>query len=383
MIDLLNRGPASLCDSQPSTPIDDRSVSSFFGGHGVDDGLSLYQFLPIEIEASRGLCHLGKSWNHPKDRFQRPHLPNLLDLIPKIHQRKRILPDLTLQFLRLLGIEGDLGFLDQGEDIPHSKDSRGHPIRIESFQGIQFFAHADEFDGPLGHCFDRECRSSSRIPIHFSQNHSINTQSLIEILGDSDSVLAGHGIGHQEHLFRLKVVFDLAEFQHQGLINMKPSRRINEHQIVTSLKGYLSSLHTDLQRCLGSFGTVRVDFQFLTQLLQLIDGRWTVDVRGDKVGPFLSFLKISREFRRSGRLPTSMETNQHDRHRRASREMDLLLFASHEVGHLFSYNLDQLLGGSKASQHLLADGSLFHRLDEVFDNLKIDIRFQEGHPHLF
>src|SRR4030042_287534 len=145
----------------------------------------------------------------------------------------------------------------------------------------------------------------------------------------------------------------------------------------------LSSLHTDLQRCLGSFGTVKVDFQFLTQLLQLIDGRWTVDVRGDKIGPFLSLLKISREFRRSGRLPTSMETDQHDRDRRTSREMDLLLSASHEVGHLFSYNLDQLLGGSKASQHLLADGSLFHRLDEVFDNLKIAIPFQTGHPPLF
>ena len=78
-----------------------------------------------------------------------------------------------------------------------------------------------------------------------------------------------------------------------------------------------------------------------------------------------------------------MEANQHDRDRRAPGEMNSSFLAPHEGGHLFFDDLDQLLGRGKARHHLLTDGSGLDGLDEVFDHLKIDIRLQEGNPHLF
>jgi len=78
-----------------------------------------------------------------------------------------------------------------------------------------------------------------------------------------------------------------------------------------------------------------------------------------------------------------METDQHNGNGRTPRKMDLLLLAAHQGGHLFLYNLDQLLSRGEASHHFLTDRPSLDLLDKILDDLEIDIGFQEGHPHLF
>ena len=131
---------------------------------------------------------------------------------------------------------------------------------MEGLQGIQLFSHSDKFNGFLYNGFNGKSSSPPCIPIHFGQNDSINAQAVIEILSNIDGILSGHGIRYQEHLFGLDLASDLPEFQHERLIDMKPSGGIDEHQIITSLQGQIPRLQADINWRLGRCGTIKINF---------------------------------------------------------------------------------------------------------------------------
>jgi hypothetical protein len=55
---------------------------------------------------------------------------------------------------------------------------------MEDFQGIQFFSHADKFDRFLCDRLDRKGCASSGIAIHFGEDDPVDSQPLVEVLGD-------------------------------------------------------------------------------------------------------------------------------------------------------------------------------------------------------
>jgi hypothetical protein len=63
-------------------------------------------------------------------------------------------------------------------------------------------------------------------------------------------------------------------------------------------------------------------------------------------------------------------------------EAELLVARAHEFGQLLVDDLDQLLTGRQAGQHLLAQRPLFDIGNELFDDPKVDIRFEERQAHL-
>jgi hypothetical protein len=69
----------------------------------------------------------------------------------------------------------------------------------------------------------------------------------------------------------------------------------------------------------------------------------------------------------AGRLPAQIE-------RRVGR--------AEQFDQFIADDLDDLLAGLDAAHDLLADGLLFHRLDEIPGHLEIDIGFEQGHAHL-
>ena len=239
-------------------------------------------------DVSHALHLLRNPRDHLQNRFQRPHLSDLLELVPEILQRKRIFPDLLLELPGLLLIKGSLCLFDQGKNIAHPQNPRGHPVRMKDLQGIEFFSHPDELDGLLRHRPDRKGGPSSCVPIHLGQDDAVDAQSLVEVLGDIDGILPGHGIGHQDHLFGLEVGLDLSKLQHQRLIDVEPSGRIDQDQVIASLEGRLPPLQADVQGGLGGFRPIEIDPQVLSQFLELVDGCRPIDVCRNEVRALLS-----------------------------------------------------------------------------------------------
>ena len=56
--------------------------------------------------------------------------------------------------------------------------------------------------------------------------------------------------------------------------------------------------------------------------------------------------------------------------------------AAHEGYQLLIDDLDHLLGGGQAVEHLDADGALGHGLDKVLDDLVAHVRFKQRQTHL-
>ena len=53
-------------------------------------------------------------------------------------------------FIGLLGVEGLLGLLDQGEHVAHVEDARGHPVGVEEVEVGQLLAGGGEHDRLAG-----------------------------------------------------------------------------------------------------------------------------------------------------------------------------------------------------------------------------------------
>ena len=116
----------------------------------------------------------------------------------------------------------------------------------------------------------------------------------------------------------------------------------------------------------------------LTIDLQLFDCCGTVHITGCQQY-FPAFdLKLSGQLCCGSRLTCSLKTGHHNNRNLIGRaKLDLCRLASHQLDHLFIYNLDDGLSRCQAFQHIRADCSFLHRFDELLYYLKAYIRFQK------
>ena len=135
--------------------------------------------------------------------------------------------------------------------------------------------------------------------------------------------------------------------------------------------------------CLGNFDGVALplfkdrDIQLPADNLQLTDGRRTVDVAGHQQRALALLLQITRQLAAVGRLARALQTHQHDDRGRLGREVQLLGLAAHQSDELFVDNLDNHLRRGQGLQHVAANGTLRHALDEILDDLVADVRLQQ------
>jgi hypothetical protein len=90
---------------------------------------------------------------------------------------------------------------------------------------------------------------------------------------------------------------------------------------------------------------------------------------------------VAGELGRRGRLARTLEADyQHDR-RRAIQPEGAVAHAQ-DPGQLLVHDLDHLLAGVQALEHLRAHGALPHASHEVLDHAEVDVGLQEGESHL-
>src|SRR5262245_14280806 len=81
---------------------------------------------------------------------------------------------------------------------------------------------------------------------------------------------------------------------------------------------------------------------------------------------------------RGGRgLASAVEADQHDDDRRPSPEVERGGLLAEQALQLAMHELDEVLLGAQAPQHLLAERVLLDRLDEVADDADVDVGLEE------
>ena len=76
------------------------------------------------------------------------------------------------------------------------------------------------------------------------------------------------------------IALDLLQLRHHLLVDMKTSRRIQDHYIMAVLLGMFHSCLRDIHRLVVLSHGKNVHLLFLTVDLQLFDGRRSVDITG-------------------------------------------------------------------------------------------------------
>src|SRR5206468_12249702 len=102
-IHVFDRRSAALRDPLAPAAIDDVLLAPLFRRHRADDRLDPRNLLLVRLVLRERLevAHPGQ---HPHDLLERPHLPDRLQLIPEVLERKVVGAELLFELLRVLDV---------------------------------------------------------------------------------------------------------------------------------------------------------------------------------------------------------------------------------------------------------------------------------------
>ena len=127
----------------------------------------------------------------------------------------------------------------------------------------------------------------------------------------------------------------------------------------------------------------QLDVDIFGNHLQLIARGGTIDVDGNEQRPMTAFLKPLRQFSGGCCLTGALKSDQHEDGRRLRREIDPDVLAAKHFDQFVANDLYDLLSGTQALHHLLADGFGFDRVGELLDDLEVDVGFEQRHADFF
>ncbi len=98
----------------------------------------------------------------------------------------------------LFGIVLFLRFLNQRDNIAHSKDTIGHSIGVEDIESIKFFAGANEFYGFINNGTYGEGCTATGITIELGKHNAVKVEPIVKFLCGVYRILAGHGVDYEK-----------------------------------------------------------------------------------------------------------------------------------------------------------------------------------------
>ena len=320
--------------------------------------------------------------HHARKLTQIAHAPQLLELIVVVLKSKAVLPQLFLQLGGLLFVVVGLGLFDKGQHVAHAQDTGGHAVGVEGLNHIQLFAGAHELDGLAGGGSDGEGGAAPGVTVQFGEDDAVDPQGLVKGGGGVYRVLAGHGVHHQQNLVGMDSGLHPLQLVHQCLIHVETAGGIQKHHVAAVIFGVADGVFSNLHRVsLALFKHGQL--QLTAHDLQLLDGCGTVHVAGGQQGP-LRVLPAHQasQFSGGGGLTGALEAHHHDHRGTVVGHGQLGGAAAHQIRQFLVDDLDDLLGGGQAVQHVGADGPLRDGGHEFLDHLVADVGLQQGQADL-
>ena len=132
----------------------------------------------------------------------------------------------------------------------------------------------------------------------------------------------------------------------------------------------------------GADGVLRAALEhgqsgLLTHDLKLLDGGGAVDVAGGQKDVLAAFFEHLAQLRAVRRFARALQTAHQDDRRRLGGDLQPTVGAAHQGDQLLVDNLDDLLRGHEALEHLAAHRALRDLGHEVLDDLEVDVRLQQ------
>ena len=104
-----------------------------------------------------------------------------------------------------------------------------------------------------------------------------------------------------------------------------------------------------------------------------------VDVHRNHHGAVAVLRKPARQLAGGGGFARALQPDDQENAGRLVGEAQLGFVAAQDLDQLLVNDLDDLLGGRKRAEHFLAHGLDFDVLDELFDDLEVDVGFEQRH----
>jgi len=316
----------------------------------------------------------------------RPELADHGQLLDEILEREALARgEPAGQVGGLLGVEGLLGLLDQGEDVTQVEDPRRHPVRVEQVEVLELLPRRREHDRPAGQLHDGQCGAAPGVAVELGQDHAVVTDPVQEGLRGGHRVLADHRVDHEQDLVRLGDVPDRAGLGHHLLVDAQPAGGVDDDHIVQAAPGLLQRLPRDGYRvthAVTRLGSVHRDPGALTEHLELLHGVGPLQVGGDQHRRVALPLQPQRELGRQRGFAGSLQASQHDDGRRHLREPQPPGLAAEDADQFLVHDLDDLLRRVQRGRDFLAVGPLLDPGDELPDDRERDVRLEQGDADL-
>src|SRR6266511_3685294 len=220
-----------------------------------------------------------------------------------------------------------------------------------------------------------------RDAIQLRHEDAVERDALLERQRDVHRFLAGHRVEHEQPVGGLRRRADTLELLHQLLVDVQAAGGVEDDRVGTVLRQPLDAVADDGD---GIRAVLAVDryLDLATELLELVDRGGALKVGGDQTGIAPLLAEQQRQLRRGRRLARSLEPGEQDHRRRTAGEGELRAAGAHQRRQLLVDGPHDLLAGSEALQHLLAEGALAHLRDEILDDLEVDVGLEQREPDL-
>ena len=125
-------------------------------------------------------------------------------------------------------------------------------------------------------------RSSPGVAVHFGQDDAGEMDHLMKNLCQLDGLLSRHGVRDQEPFLRGDALARLAEFFHQGLVDLKAARRVHNDRVRPCRPARGQACIGDGDGVVAGCRLVDPNPELFAEDFELLNGGRTVNVGGDE-----------------------------------------------------------------------------------------------------
>ena len=148
LVDFSSAGTRTARNTLTARTVKNTQVSALTGSHRAGNGLNTVNLALIEvIDQLPVLVHAG---HHAQQFLHRAQLAHLLHLRQEIINGEGACGHLLGGLLGFFLVESLLGLLDQGEQVTHIQNARGHTVGVETLKVVQALTGGSEQHGRAG-----------------------------------------------------------------------------------------------------------------------------------------------------------------------------------------------------------------------------------------
>src|SRR5215204_5902669 len=167
LVHLLDVGAAACGDPLPPRPVDQVRHPALLRRHREHDRLHPRELALVHVEP---LQLVPEARNHPEDALERAHLPQHPVTRQEVVEAELAGAHACLHRGLVLLRRSLLGPLDQGQDVAHPEDPRGHAVGVEVLELVELLADRGELHRLSGHGLHGKRGAAARVAVELGEH---------------------------------------------------------------------------------------------------------------------------------------------------------------------------------------------------------------------